>query len=195
MSYIITIRGKSMRKEWNAVEILRHSRHDWLNKIQLIKGNMALGRYDRVNEIIEEIILESKNEAKLSNLKAPNLASFLMLFNWEDRTLSLEIEVIGDEQDLSLYDDEITSWCRNFLNYVNQAVKPVAENHLILSIQLDEGEVRFIFDFNGIIEDKQEILNFLESELISPTIKILDYEVHNDEMIVTVQILTASEKR
>lgn len=184
-----------MRKEWNAVEILRHSRHDWLNKIQLIKGNMALGRYDRVNEIIEEIILESKNEAKLSNLKAPNFASFLMLFNWEDRTLSLEIEVIGDEQDLSLYDDEITSWCRNFLNYVNQAVKPVAENHLILSIQLDEGEVRFIFDFNGIIEDKQEILNFLESELKSPTIKILDYEVHNDEMIVTVQILTASEKR
>ncbi|UTW70045.1 Spo0B domain-containing protein [Anaerobacillus sp. HL2] len=33
----------------------RHSRHDWLNFVQLIKGNLTL-KNDRIEEIIQEVI-------------------------------------------------------------------------------------------------------------------------------------------
>lgn len=177
-----------MEKEWNAVEILRHSRHDWLNKLQLIKGNLALQRLDRVNEIIEEIIMDTKNESKLTNLKAPKLAALLMLFNWEERYFFLEFEVLGDERNLSKFDEEITIWCINFFNNVNKIIKPFAENNMIFSIQLSDEEIRFIFDFKGIIEDKSKISNYLEDQKNGTLIKVLEHEIHNEEMVVVAQI-------
>lgn len=48
-----------MKKEWDVVEVLKYARHDWLNKIQLIKGNLALNRVDRANDIINTIVNES----------------------------------------------------------------------------------------------------------------------------------------
>lgn len=57
-----------MEKDWDTVELLRHSRHDWLNKIQLIKGNLTLGKIDRIKEIIDEIVYHTEQESKLSNL-------------------------------------------------------------------------------------------------------------------------------
>ncbi|HHY72861.1 MAG TPA: sporulation protein [Bacillus bacterium] len=178
-----------MKREWNAVEILRHSRHDWLNKLQLIKGNLALDRLDRVNEIIEEIIIDTKNEAKLSNLKAHKLASLLMLFNWDERHFFLDFEVIGNERNLSFHDDELTSWCFGFLNNLNKSIKPFAENNLILSIELSDEDVRFIYDFSGIIVDKRRILNYLENQKNHGIIKVLEYEVHKNELVVITKIL------
>lgn len=177
-----------MGKNWNAVEILRHSRHDWLNKLQLIKGNISLNRVDRVNEIIEEIIIDTKNETKLTNLKATYLASLLMMFNWEERYFFLEFEVLGEELDLSLFDTELTSWCRSFLDILNKSVKPFSENHLNISIQLTKEDVRFFFDFSGIIEDKKRVVNYLEQQKKHPFINILQYQVHNEEMIVITRI-------
>lgn len=46
-----------MSRDWSTLEVLRHARHDWLNQLQLIKANLSLGRTERANEIIEEIIL------------------------------------------------------------------------------------------------------------------------------------------
>ncbi|WP_312471145.1 Spo0B domain-containing protein, partial [Neobacillus sp.] len=45
-----------MGKEWDIVEVLRHSRHDWLNRLQLIKGNLDLNRIDRAKAVIDEIV-------------------------------------------------------------------------------------------------------------------------------------------
>lgn len=177
-----------MDKEWNAVDILRHSRHDWLNKLQLIKGNLALERLDRVNEIIEEIIMDSKNESKLTNLKAPQLAALLMLFNWGERYFFLEFEILGDERNLSHLDEEITTWFIGFLNNVNNVIKPFAENNLILSIQLSDEEIRFIFDFRGIIEDKGKFIKYLQDQKNDDLIKVVEYEVHNEEFVVVTQI-------
>ncbi|WP_017755947.1 Spo0B C-terminal domain-containing protein [Calidifontibacillus oryziterrae] len=179
-----------MNKEWNAVEILRHSRHDWLNKLQLIKGNLALNRFDRVHEIIEEIIMETKNDTKLTNLKASQLAGQLMVFNWRNYNFLIDYEIVGEERDLSEYDNELSRWCRDFFHTLNEAVKPYAENNLSISIQTSNEEVRFFFDFSGIIKDENSVLHFLKSHSDGnyPSLNIVDYEVHNDAMIVTLQI-------
>ena len=54
-----------MDKNWTTIETLRQTRHDWLNRIQIIKGNLELNKIDRVKGIIDEIIIETQNEARL----------------------------------------------------------------------------------------------------------------------------------
>lgn len=51
-----------MKQNWMIVEALSHSRHDWLNKLQLIKGNLALGKVGQAENIIDGIIVEAQNE-------------------------------------------------------------------------------------------------------------------------------------
>lgn len=65
-----------MDKKKEFIELLRHYRHDWLNVLQLIKGNLALNKLNRVEEIIREIVIHTENESKLSNLQIPKVAFF-----------------------------------------------------------------------------------------------------------------------
>lgn len=84
-----------MSKDWSTIDVLRHARHDWLNQLQLIKANLSLNRVERANEIIEEIIVSSRHESNLMNLKVPQLAEYLITFNWLKHPIVLITEVTG----------------------------------------------------------------------------------------------------
>ncbi|PLR79496.1 sporulation protein [Bacillus canaveralius] len=164
-----------MKKDWNTVEVLRHARHDWLNKLQLIKGNIALNKMDRAKEIIDEIVVEAQNEAKLSNLKMPELASLLLTYNWENHSFQLEYEVIN-EHELSPGNDRIiSSWTRSFFSCLNASIEAFRENHLSVTIQPGKKGVRFFFDFSGIITNKQQLEYFLEANEHAVSLKIQEF--------------------
>lgn len=150
-----------MEKEWNIIEVLRHSRHDWLNKLQLIKGNLDLNRIDRAKTIIEEIVIESQHETKLSNLHIPIFASLLLKANWENNIFRLEYEVLQDFGQLKINEADLTEWTAAFFTCLNEAVAPFAENHLAISIDPQKDGARFFFDFSGIIKQKERIETFL----------------------------------
>ncbi len=152
-------------KKRGALEVLRHSRHDWLNRLQLIKGNISLERWDRVNNLIDEIVLEANHESNLTNLQAPLLAEFLITFHWEPRVFSFEYEVIGERLlDLSRYDQHLYEWISSLFTLFSTMVNRKAENHLFLSMQIEDKEVRFFFELSGIIEEKDKVSKLLEEE-------------------------------
>ncbi|WP_225228712.1 sporulation initiation phosphotransferase B [Bacillus sp. PS06] len=176
-------------KDWSIVEVLKHSRHDWLNKIQLIKGNLALSKYDRVKEIIDEIVIETQNEARLTNLQLETLAAFLMTYNWETHKFPIEFEVIGDARDLSSYDVSMTAWCEQFFQLIEGCTEVNGENQLLITIELFEEEVRFLFDFSGIINNIEVITDSLEKTKELDQIQLMEYEVHPHELLVTIALI------
>lgn len=176
-----------MKRDWNTLDVLKHSRHDWLNKIQLIRGNLALQKLDRVHAIIDEIIIEAQNDANLSNLKLPSFAAFLMTYHWEARKCQIEYEVIGDIKNLSSYDQEITAWCTQFFSLLEESVD-FGENFVTVSIDCSEVETRIIFDFSGILTTTEKISTWLEAEQGNSRLPIKDYELLNDEITLTMVI-------
>ncbi|MFC4320937.1 sporulation initiation phosphotransferase B [Litchfieldia salsa] len=178
-----------MKKDWTIVDVLKHSRHDWLNKIQLIKGNIALNKYDRVKEIIDEIVMETQNEARLTNLQLTELASFFMTYNWEEHKFPIEYEVIGTARDLAKYDDELTAWCEQFFQLIENNTVLNGENHLMITVELFDEEVRFLFDFSGIINDTELVIESLEKGNESDQIQLIEYEVHPHELIASIAVI------
>lgn len=150
-----------MEKEWDIVEVLRHSRHDWLNKLQLIKGNLDLNRMDRAKEIIDEIVIHAQHEAKLSNLNCPLFASLLLKTNWEGYFFQLEYEVLVGADSIHINDCMLTGWTAAFFDCLNKAVEAFQDNHLSITIDLQHNGVRFFFDFSGIIKNNELIEKFL----------------------------------
>ena len=181
-----------MKGDWSIVEVLQHSRHDWLNKIQLIKGNLALDRTDRVKEIIDEIVMETQNESKLSNLKLESLATLLMTFNWDQPKFKVEFEVIGEIKVLSQIDEKLTNWFEHLFLVLNETVDLNGDNLLTISIETFVKEVRFIFDFSGIIKDTDVVTNWFNHERPEwEEIQLIDSEVHSEEFFATIEVNTA----
>ncbi|MFT4412782.1 Spo0B C-terminal domain-containing protein [Fredinandcohnia humi] len=178
-----------MKKKWSTIEVLKHTRHDWLNKIQLIKGNIALQKLDRVNAIIEEIVIDAQNESNLTNLHIPSFACLVMTYNWEPHKCQLEYEVIGDTRDLSNYDHLITEWSIQFLSKLEESVDEMSDNHLSISIDTSAQETRFFFDFNGILKESETLTEWFQAiNNQFQSIQISEYEVHKEEVSVKLHI-------
>lgn len=171
-------RSGYMNKNWNTIEVLRHARHDWLNKIQLIKGNLSLNKVERVKEIIEEIIVETEQEAKLSNLKIPQFASLLLTYNWENHPFQVEYDVLDNRIYDYLDDEWLVKWTSALFSCLNEAVKKYQENYLSVTIAPQKEGVRFFFDFRGIITEKELLEHSLSKELSVPTLIVQGLSEH-----------------
>jgi stage 0 sporulation protein B (sporulation initiation phosphotransferase) len=152
-----------MEKEWDIVEVLRHSRHDWLNRLQLIKGNLELNRIDRVKEYINEIVIETQNESKLSNFHLPLFASLLLRSNWEQHSFQLEYEILNEMDNIKVNDELLTNWTISFFSCLDSAIEAFQDNHLSITIEPQSNGIRFFFDFSGIIIKNELIEEFLSA--------------------------------
>ncbi|MBO0960732.1 sporulation initiation phosphotransferase B [Neobacillus sp. MM2021_6] len=160
-----------MGKEWDIVEVLRHSRHDWLNKLQLIKGNLDLNRIDRAKAVIDEIVIDAQHETKLSNIHMPLFAALLLKSNWENPSFKLEYEVLLDSEAIKIDDAGMTNWTNSFFLCLNQSIEQFQDNHLSITIEPQSDGVRFFFDFCGIIIKKELIEKFLAETTIDVVVK------------------------
>jgi stage 0 sporulation protein B (sporulation initiation phosphotransferase) len=158
-------RSVVMEKEWDIIEVLRHTRHDWLNRLQLIKGNLDLNRLDRAKSIIDEIIIESQQESKLSNIHMPMFASLLLRANWENHRFQLEYEILSETNSLKINELFLTTWTKSLFDCINSAVDAFHENHLSITIDPQVDGIRFFFDFSGIIKEKERIEQFLATPI------------------------------
>lgn len=152
-----------MQEKWEVLEVLRHSRHDWLNRIQLIKGYMATGQKEQLEETMMKIISDSLNEAKICSLQIPKFAEFIITYNWKPRTIVLDYEVLGDPCSLKKLDKMMTDWIENFLGKLESWVHIYEENFLSLTIEINDESVCFFFDFRGKLTRKEEMLKWIVS--------------------------------
>jgi stage 0 sporulation protein B (sporulation initiation phosphotransferase) len=179
-----------MKKEWDALEVLKHSRHDWLNQLQLIKGNIALDRKDRVDQIIDEITVNARNESNLTNLNSPELALLLITFNWNSHYhFTVEYEVLGKVRDLSHYDQDVTAWCADFFAVLNRAVHTSADNHLSLSVDLTKEHPRFFLDFSGSIQDENTMETWITVHGTNFPIRMDEIAIHKEELSLELTLL------
>ena len=172
-----------MSKNWTILETLKYARHDWLNRLQLIKGNISLGKTEQAKRIMDEIVMEMQQEAMLSNIELPRFAEILLTHNWNGYHFIVEYELVTLPKKLPLNDDLLTEWTSNFFEHLNKAVLPFYENCLFIKIEPTDEMVRFLFEFNGIIENETELKNWLQSNDKYPDQISFDQVGENDWLI------------
>ncbi|MGZ0086553.1 Spo0B C-terminal domain-containing protein [Caldibacillus thermoamylovorans] len=179
-----------MEKRWTVIEVLRHARHDWLNKIQLIQGHLALNKVERVKEIIEGIVVEMQQEARLTNLKAERFAELIMTYNWEPRPVSLEYEITGGEADLSPYDERLSEWCEAFLRLLEAQADAETENHVCVSVDLSDGRTALFVDYRGTWRDGEAIRAWLERCEPAPPLRLVAFAIEPGELTVELELVS-----
>ncbi|MGM0841886.1 MAG: Spo0B C-terminal domain-containing protein [Bacillota bacterium] len=153
-----------MSENWGLVEALRHARHDWMNDLQLIKGNLDLDRVERAKQVIEEMVLVAQNESKLSNLKLPLLAEWILTYNWSRHLIKLDFEVLQSESSHGLEDRSLYNWCKEFLQFLESNVMNNVENQLSILLDITKEQSRFIFDFTGILKSTSLVEDWIKNQ-------------------------------
>ncbi|MDN4526244.1 Spo0B C-terminal domain-containing protein [Fictibacillus fluitans] len=176
-----------MSKDWSTIDVLRHARHDWLNQLQLIKANLSLNRVERVNEIIEEVIVSSRHESNLLNLKVPQLAEYLITFNWLKHPIVLKTEVTGQVRDLSGAESALLEACKSLFSILNPAVNLAAENKLILTINNDLDSTMFMFRLTGSIHNVEDVDSALHDFAEThKTLHVIESYIQTDEVLFSL---------
>lgn len=161
-----------MKENENIIDIvnmLRHARHEWMNQLQLIKGNLELNNIVRAKEVIDDMIFLAQQESKLSNLKLPNFAEQLITFTWKPRHFKLDYEVLHTDMssllpENQLNDQQLTKLVDDFFEQLDGAVDPMYENHLTLSIEIREEKAILVFDFYGQLKNNEALNQFFSSQ-------------------------------
>jgi stage 0 sporulation protein B (sporulation initiation phosphotransferase) len=177
-----------MDKQWTTIEILRHSRHDWLNKIQLIKGNLDLNKVDRVKRIIDEIVIEAQHESRIASLNMPGLIELLLTANWGTNPFRFEFEVISLERGAKSLDSEMTHWIVKLFSVLKEAMDWHGENVLTLAILENKEQILcFSFELQGTIKNEKSLEQFLlqtKDEWIRASIS----ELNDQEAVFQVEV-------
>lgn len=145
-----------MINETQLIDVFRVARHDWMNQLQLIKANLALNRLDRIDAIIDKIVKDAQSESHLSNLKAPKLASLLILEKNTTNAVILHINVDPLSLDLSDLDDQITTNLETLFNAIHMSSKAGQSVHVGFNLYLKEERdlcMELIFSSSGINEE------------------------------------------
>lgn len=138
-----------MSKHDEVILALKHTRHDWLNVMQLIKGNLALGHYERIDEIIQQMTTKSIAESKLYNACAPELTLFLISYNWTSQKLNLSYELEGEEFSIAEWDQPLVSVIRSITDRLAHSSSYSIENSLMISFVFSEDDCMLFCEYVG----------------------------------------------
>jgi len=128
-----------MEDATRSLQLLQHSRHDWMNRLQVIKGNLELANIDRAKEVIEEIIIEVRQEAQLSSLGVPCVSAWLLTYNWDRKSrLSVNFEILSDGKVSEKMDIPLLTWIKSVVDNLEPYVPADVDNELYLIFHVDQ---------------------------------------------------------
>jgi stage 0 sporulation protein B (sporulation initiation phosphotransferase) len=176
-----------MPKKWTTVDLLRHARHDWLNQLQLIKANLSLDRTERAKEIMNEVIELSREESRISNLKTPNLAEYLLTYNWLKHPVKLHGKVKGESGDFSLYEDDLLHITDEICHLLNHSISGYEECSLIVTFVPETLHVTFAF--NGQVSEEGPIHNKVQ-DIISThkSMTVIESYIYDNECYFEIRL-------
>jgi stage 0 sporulation protein B (sporulation initiation phosphotransferase) len=166
------------------VHYLKHYRHDWLNHIQVIKGYLSLGKIDDAQRVLDQVVMESHDEAKVSQLGDPDLAFFLLTYNWRQDKVTLGVEIEENSAESSSKGENypyLLSWVIEITNMVEKGCDQEEENHLLIMFCFQDQGLTVRVEFEGGWEEQEgnRAITVLEETVKNSQGKLI-VNVHNN---------------
>lgn len=177
--------GETMKSD-EVIDLLRHYRHDLLNHLQLIKGYASMNKLDKVKEKIDQGIVLSRQEAKLSDLNCPAFALWVIQFNWQHENFKLQYQVDGDNVDLSSIDSSLYAICEEMMDMLSNNMDPTYLYETYLHIHHQQ-KTTIKFEFIGDFEDSQSLKSALLTKTFIKDVNIIKEDKNMFEIVMEIE--------
>ncbi|MDF2945549.1 MAG: hypothetical protein K0S51_228 [Bacillales bacterium] len=144
------------------LDIIRLIRHDWLNRLQVIQGNIILGKYDTVNEYIKEVIHKERNSSILATTEMPKVTFLLLSHNWKSSPIILDFEVTGDVFVIKSIDDILETTLTKLIKTLENHAVSTSNHFLNVEFGYNNESLTIYIDYNGEQENLDEFNEWLK---------------------------------
>ncbi|MFT8318301.1 MAG: Spo0B domain-containing protein [Sporolactobacillus sp.] len=163
-----------MFDEEEGIKIISSARHMILNQLQLIKGYLYMKQPLKANTIVDRLTEELREQSRLSHLRIPKTAFFLLTSGWTALPFKQFLHVRYGEQedvfmqrsgeekataDLSVYDSELENFFRNLFNIYKQYASEKLENRVELLFDMSEQTSKIQCVFSGVLNEELTALS------------------------------------
>jgi stage 0 sporulation protein B (sporulation initiation phosphotransferase) len=170
-----------MNRKEDFIHYLKHYRHDWLNHIQIIKGYLSLEKIEQAQKFLDQVIVDTHYESKISQLGDTDLSYFLLTFNWRQDKVVLDIEFEEDHVEISKIGANypyLLAWITNITQSVEEICDCHQENRLSFLFHVIEHKLIMTVEYTGSWEEQegrkaiQELTRIVESDQGSLKVEI-----------------------
>ncbi|MGL4819179.1 MAG: Spo0B domain-containing protein [Bacilli bacterium] len=175
-----------MDNERELILCLRHLRHDWVNRLQLIKSYSALGQFDKLDEVIGSVVYEIEQESKLTRMGLERFLLFIHRHSWRRTSLEMDYEIIGTVPYLQEEEPVIIAWLEGFLTLLLEHLDDTESNSLHMSFETDDATYLY-GDFSGKFKNVEAWKHSLEKYIATSQLTVTLQNL--EETTFTVAIL------
>ncbi|AQQ52903.1 Spo0B domain-containing protein [Planococcus lenghuensis] len=137
-----------MKDKLTVAEALQHARHDFLNKLQLIKINADLGKTDRISGLIEEFAELAKVQSCLVRLGLPVTEEWLLTAGWRFPEFLVNVECSGDRAPQEL-DQQFTDFLEALLIGITETCDMETETVCTVRLGAEQSLFKITVLLNG----------------------------------------------
>ena len=130
-------------------EVLRHSNHDLLNDLHLIRMNLDLDRVDEAKKIIDDIAESCKSYSMTNKLGLTKTALWIQVFKWRYPAIMLQLHCDIESPVGQIWDGTIEQYLEKTIIHVYEVLDPYTEHQLTLSIETDDKGWSITFHLSG----------------------------------------------
>lgn len=150
--------------EKQAMKLIQQLRHDWMNDLQLILGNLQLGKQDKAVEKIYSIMEKAGQNRALDQLQLPKTTIFLHLLNAEYTHFQWEwhVEVDALKGDTYPDDDQLKLQLTEIYEIIQPHVIDFEVYHAKLSFLMKEEQWTYQLTIEEVLDNTDYLVENLK---------------------------------
>lgn len=133
----------------DVVNILQHYRHDLMNRLQIVQGYASMGKTEKAEMKLDEMIAHYHEERKLMALKMPHFLLWAIQFDHTYSNFRINYEVTGDNRDLSLLDEKLLEKCNLLIERCIQMLDEDELFEVLLELHVKDDRLTVKISFCG----------------------------------------------
>lgn len=174
--------------EEEVVNILRHYRHDLINKLQIVHGYLTMKKYDKLGQTLDELFKELDEERKLLHLGIPQFTLWVVCFNTSYSNFRLSYKIHTNTALPKEMDTYAVSVSQSIMKILEQCCKPFELHEMNLEISEKHSEFLFEFHINGILSDINSLIRNEKDKVRN------NFEIINDNGDLIIQFRVSKSK-
>lgn len=148
---------------YRPADVLKYSRHDHMNELQIIKAYADLGHYERIKPKIDQYIQRAAQESRMTALVIPDFVEWALTYNWASPKAPVVWSVESIEASWSDIESVMLSCAVALLEGLEARI-PLGPEHELFGELRGPQDRHILFSYDG-IKLEQEVLEELTNRV------------------------------
>lgn len=180
------LNGEQSQCDQKILQLMRVSRHDWQNHLQVILGYLSLKKYDQISNYIARVNRLSRQFSIISAFQNSNLAAFLYMLPVNYPKFNYELEVAEELEILTRVNNVDSNIYIRLIEMLDILYKTVEENpahSLIINLARMDNTIILNFEYEGNISSVYDEIIYLNTKLNLDNEKLL-IDLYNEREFI-----------